>query len=166
VQYGKLLAPQIVDAMTFMHEAIARGERCLVEGANAALLDIDFGTYPYVTSSSTTIGGVFTGLGLAPQHVNCSIGVVKAYTTRVGAGPFPTELRPRVWHDNRTAAPLRLARPAGGQIRSGAQRVRVDQHHQARRPHRYAPRERARPLSGPRDAMRLSRRLAAACRAH
>jgi hypothetical protein len=92
VQYGKLLAPQIVDAMTFMHEAIARGERCLVEGANAALLDIDFGTYPYVTSSSTTIGGVFTGLGLAPQHVNCSIGVVKAYTTRVGAGPFPTEL--------------------------------------------------------------------------
>lgn len=78
--------------MSFMHEAIGRGERCLVEGANAALLDIDFGTYPYVTSSSTTIGGVFTGLGLAPQHVDCSIGVVKAYTTRVGAGPFPTEL--------------------------------------------------------------------------
>jgi len=92
VEYAKILAPQIVDSTSFIHESIARGERVLIEGANAALLDIDFGTFPYVTSSSTTIGGVFTGLGIHPKQVDCVIGVVKAYTTRVGAGPFPTEL--------------------------------------------------------------------------
>lgn len=64
----------------------------MVEGANACLLDIDFGTYPYVTSSNTSVGGLCTGLGIAPQHVETVIGVVKAYTTRVGEGPFPTEL--------------------------------------------------------------------------
>lgn len=64
----------------------------LVEGANALMLDIDYGTYPYVTSSSTSIGGVCTGLGIPPKLVGRTIGVVKAYTTRVGGGPFPTEL--------------------------------------------------------------------------
>lgn len=64
----------------------------LVEGANGALLDIDFGTYPYVTSSNCTIGGVMTGLGIPPNHIGDIIGIVKAYTTRVGAGVFPTEL--------------------------------------------------------------------------
>lgn len=64
----------------------------LVEGANAAMLDIDFGTYPYVTSSNCSIGGVCTGLGLPPNTIGEIIGVVKAYTTRVGDGPFPTEL--------------------------------------------------------------------------
>ena len=64
----------------------------LVEGANALMLDIDFGTYPYVTSSSTSIGGVCTGLGIPPTAIGSVIGVMKAYTTRVGAGPFPTEL--------------------------------------------------------------------------
>lgn len=63
----------------------------LIEGANAALLDIDFGTYPYVTSSNTTIGAVFTGLGIPPSRLSGVIGVVKAYTTRVGNGHFPTE---------------------------------------------------------------------------
>ena len=63
----------------------------MVEGANALMLDIDFGTYPYVTSSSTTIGGVCTGLGIPPKMIGNVIGVVKAYTTRVGGGPFPTE---------------------------------------------------------------------------
>ena len=63
----------------------------MIEGANAGLLDIDLGTYPYVTSSNTTIGGVGTGLGFNPRHVQTVIGVVKAYTTRVGEGPFPTE---------------------------------------------------------------------------
>jgi len=64
----------------------------LAEGANAALLDLDFGTYPYVTSSSTTAGGICTGLGIPPGKIDTLIGVVKAYTTRVGGGPFPTEL--------------------------------------------------------------------------
>ena len=64
----------------------------LAEGANAALLDLDHGTYPFVTSSSTTAGGVCTGLGVAPRAVSGVVGVVKAYTTRVGSGPFPTEL--------------------------------------------------------------------------
>lgn len=64
----------------------------LVEGANAALLDVDFGTYPFVTSSNCTIGGVSTGLGIPPRYIQSVVGVVKAYTTRVGQGPFPTEL--------------------------------------------------------------------------
>lgn len=68
------------------------GKKILVEGANAALLDIDFGTYPYVTSSNCSIGGVCTGLGLPPTVIGEIVAVVKAYTTRVGDGPFPTEL--------------------------------------------------------------------------
>mmetsp|Transcript_27179 Transcript_27179/g.65416 ORF Transcript_27179/g.65416 Transcript_27179/m.65416 type:complete len:543 (+) Transcript_27179:38-1666(+) len=91
--YAKKLRAQIVDSVTFMHEEIGRGHKILVEGANAALLDIDFGTYPFVTSSSTTIGGVCTGLGVPPKAIDVCIGVVKAYTTRVGAGPFPTQLQ-------------------------------------------------------------------------
>ena len=63
----------------------------LTKGANALMLDIDFGTYPFVTSSNTSVGGVCTGLGISPNKVGNVIGVVKAYTTRVGAGPFPTE---------------------------------------------------------------------------
>ena len=78
--------------MTYFHSAIASGKRVLVEGANALMLDIDYGTYPFVTSSSTSIGGVCTGLGIPPKLVGKTIGVVKAYTTRVGGGPFPTEL--------------------------------------------------------------------------
>lgn len=66
--------------------------RIVAEGANAAMLDIDFGTFPYVTSSNTTIGGVSTGLGVPPKHIETTIGIMKAYTTRVGGGPFPTEL--------------------------------------------------------------------------
>jgi len=92
VEYAKILAPQVVDCLTFVHGELSKGSRILIEGANAALLDIDFGTFPFVTSSATTVGGVCTGLGIAPRFIGCVIGVVKAYTTRVGAGPFPTEL--------------------------------------------------------------------------
>jgi adenylosuccinate synthase len=85
----------IVDGIDFMHEALADPKkRIIAEGANATMLDLDFGTYPYVTSSSTGVGGVFTGLGVPPQAVETTIGIMKAYTTRVGAGPFPT------WLDN------------------------------------------------------------------
>lgn len=80
--------------MLYIHNALRSTppKRILVEGANALMLDIDFGTYPFVTSSSTTIGGVCTGLGIPPRKIQKVIGVVKAYTTRVGGGPFPTEL--------------------------------------------------------------------------
>ncbi|KAK5959771.1 adenylosuccinate synthase PWA37_003139 [Arxiozyma heterogenica] len=90
-QYKEQLKPFVVDSVVFMHNAIKANKKILVEGANALMLDIDFGTYPYVTSSSTSIGGVCTGLGIPPHVINDVYGVVKAYTTRVGEGPFPTE---------------------------------------------------------------------------
>ncbi|KAJ1974243.1 Adenylosuccinate synthase [Dimargaris verticillata] len=85
------LKPMVVDSVAYMNTALNRGQAILIEGANALLLDIDFGTYPYVTSSNTGIGGVCTGLGIPPSKIGAVIGVVKAYTTRVGEGPFATE---------------------------------------------------------------------------
>lgn len=85
------LRPYVIDSVGYLHKSLAEGKKVLVEGANALMLDIDFGTYPFVTSSSTTVGGVCTGLGLPPKKVGTTIGVIKAYTTRVGGGPFPTE---------------------------------------------------------------------------
>lgn len=89
--FAERLRPHIVDGVTFIHKALTENKRVLVEGANALMLDLDFGTYPFVTSSSTSIGGVCTGLGIPPQSIGEVIGVAKAYTTRVGGGPFPTE---------------------------------------------------------------------------
>lgn len=91
-EYAEKLRPLVRDTISYLHQSLSQGKSVLVEGANAAMLDIDFGTYPYVTSSNCSIGGVLTGLGLPPQSIGCVIGVVKAYTTRVGDGPFPTEL--------------------------------------------------------------------------
>jgi len=89
----RLLADDmIVDGVHYINEAYNSGKRIITEGANAAMLDLDFGTFPYVTSSTTTAGGIATGLGLAPSKLDCVMGVAKAYTTRVGEGPFPTEL--------------------------------------------------------------------------
>ncbi|KAI0748724.1 Adenylosuccinate synthetase [Daedaleopsis nitida] len=88
---GERLQPYVVDSVVYLHKALSEGKKVLVEGANALMLDIDFGTYPFVTSSSTTVGGVCTGLGIPPKMVGTTIGVIKAYTTRVGGGPFPTE---------------------------------------------------------------------------
>ncbi|TPX72714.1 adenylosuccinate synthase [Spizellomyces sp. 'palustris'] len=85
------LRPYVVDNIKYVYDAIQAEKKVLVEGANALMLDLDFGTYPYVTSSNTTIGGVCTGLGIPPSKIGKVLGVVKAYTTRVGAGPFPTE---------------------------------------------------------------------------
>lgn len=90
-KYREQLRPFVVDSVEFMHLAISSKKKILVEGANALMLDLDFGTYPYVTSSSTGIGGVLTGLGIPPRSIRNVYGVVKAYTTRVGEGPFPTE---------------------------------------------------------------------------
>ncbi|XP_075248962.1 adenylosuccinate synthetase isozyme 2-like [Convolutriloba macropyga] len=80
------------DVIPFMHRNLSSDKRILIEGANALFLDIDFGTYPFVTSSNCSIGGVCTGLGIPPSSIGDVFGVVKAYTTRVGEGPFPTEL--------------------------------------------------------------------------
>ncbi|KAI8800743.1 Adenylosuccinate synthetase, partial [Cladochytrium replicatum] len=90
-EYAVKIRPYVVDGVKYIHESFAAGKRILVEGSQATMLDIDFGTYPYVTSSSTSVGGVCTGLGVPPRLVSKVYGVVKAYTTRVGAGPFPTE---------------------------------------------------------------------------
>jgi len=86
------MKPFVVNGAYFLHSAIRSGGSILVEGAQGALLDIDHGTYPYVTASNPTTGGACTGLGLAPGAIDSVIGVVKAYTTRVGNGAFPTEL--------------------------------------------------------------------------
>ncbi|KAF9185731.1 phosphoribosylaminoimidazole carboxylase ade2 [Haplosporangium sp. Z 767] len=85
------LKPYVIDSVYYMNNAIKDKKKVLVEGANALMLDLDWGTYPFVTSSNTAIGGVCTGLGIPPQKIKKVIGVVKAYTTRVGGGPFPTE---------------------------------------------------------------------------
>lgn len=89
--YYETLRPYVIDAVPFITQAFAQKKRVLVEGANALMLDIDYGTYPYVTSSNTGIGGVITGLAISPFNIKEILGVVKAYTTRVGSGPFPTE---------------------------------------------------------------------------
>lgn len=89
---AKRFAPHLADVTALVHAALERGEWVLAEGAQGALLDLDHGTYPFVTSSSTITGGVLTGLGVGPRHVTRVIGVAKAFCSRVGAGPFPTEL--------------------------------------------------------------------------
>lgn len=84
--------PLIADIPGLLEQARLKGQRIMFEGAQGTLLDIDHGTYPYVTSSNTTAGGVATGAGFGPKHLDYILGIVKAYTTRVGSGPFPTEL--------------------------------------------------------------------------
>lgn len=91
-EYAKILKPYICDTTTMLHKAIKNNEKILCEGAQATLLDIDFGTYPYVTSSNPTIGGVATGTGIGFKYFDEVYGVIKAYSSRVGEGPYVTEL--------------------------------------------------------------------------
>ena len=90
--YAERLRPYIADTMSLLHEALERDETVLLEGAQGTLLDLDHGTYPFVTSSNPVAGGALTGSGIGPKHVDKVIGITKAYVTRVGSGPFPTEL--------------------------------------------------------------------------
>jgi len=90
--HGEILLPLMADVPALLHEYRLAGQRILFEGAQGALLDIDHGTYPYVTSSNTTAGGTATGSGFGPLYLDYVLGITKAYTTRVGSGPFPTEL--------------------------------------------------------------------------
>lgn len=93
VEYAKILKPYVKDTVSFIHNSLENGKTVLCEGAQATLLDIDFGTYPYVTSSNPTIGGVCTGLGIGPKDIGEIYGVLKAYSSRVGEGPYVTELK-------------------------------------------------------------------------
>lgn len=90
--YSERLKDYITDTDALIKEALRQGRSILVEGAQGTMLDVDHGTYPFVTSSSASVGGVCTGLGIAPSRIDEVMGVAKAYTTRVGSGPFPTEL--------------------------------------------------------------------------
>jgi adenylosuccinate synthase len=89
---ARYLKPYICDAITPLNAGIDRGEAVLFEGAQGTMLDIDYGTFPFVTSSSATAGGACTGSGVSPNKIDNVLGVIKAYSTRVGEGPFPTEL--------------------------------------------------------------------------
>ncbi len=95
------LLPLAEDVGLVIHRAIKSGAAVLLEGAQGSLLDVDHGTYPYVTSSNTTAGGAATGAGIAPQAIDAVLGVVKAYTTRVGAGPLPTEMDEKLADETR-----------------------------------------------------------------
>lgn len=90
--YAEKLKPYVCDTLTYLHKALERDERVVVEGAQATLLDIDFGSYPFVTSSNPTIGGILTGTGLSALDIGNVYGVIKAYSSRVGEGPYVTEL--------------------------------------------------------------------------
>ena len=92
VEYGRRLAPMLCNTGALLRRAVARGERILFEGGQGSMLDLDHGTFPFVTSSSVTACGVPSGAGVPPSAVGTVVGLLKAYTTRVGAGPFPTEL--------------------------------------------------------------------------
>jgi adenylosuccinate synthase len=90
--YADRLRPFVTDTERLLQDAVAQGERVLFEGAQGTFLDLDHGTYPYVTSSHPTAGGACVGTGIGPRHIDSVLGVAKAYSTRVGSGPFPTEL--------------------------------------------------------------------------
>jgi adenylosuccinate synthase len=91
-RYARRLRPYLADTSLLVDQALRNGKRVLLEGAHGTLLDIDHGTYPFVTSSPTIAGGACTGIGIGPTRIESVIGVAKAYVTRVGAGPFPTEI--------------------------------------------------------------------------
>ena len=98
-EYAGRLEPMIADTVGMIHDALAAGQHVLLEGAQATFLDLDHGTYPYVTSSNPVAGGACTGSGIGPRDIDRIIGIAKAYVTRVGAGPFPTELHEELGDD-------------------------------------------------------------------
>ena len=92
LDFAEILRPYVADTSLLLNKALEKGENVLLEGSQGTLLDVDHGTYPFVTSSNPTAGGASTGSGIGPTRISRVIGIVKAYTTRVGSGPFPTEL--------------------------------------------------------------------------
>ena len=133
LRYRERLAPMVADTSLLLNQALDAGKNVLFEGGQATMLDVDHGTYPFVTSSNATAGGACTGSGVGPTKIDSVIGIVKAYTTRVGEGPFPTELArqvgraparrgPRVRHHHGASAPLRLVRRGDRALRVAHQR--------------------------------------------
>ena len=127
--YGEQMRPHVTDTTRLLaRRRCSSGKRILFEAAQGSLLDVDHGTYPYVTSSNSSTAGIWSGSGVPARNLDRIVGVIKAYTTRVGRGPFPTELndgptasarrirthRPRIRHRHRPAAPLRLVRRRRG----------------------------------------------------
>ena len=102
LSFAERIEPMMCDVSLVVNDALDRGETVLFEGGQATMLDIDHGTYPFVTSSNPTAGGALAGAGVGPTRIDCVVGVAKAYTTRVGEGPFPTELDDEVGEDLRT----------------------------------------------------------------
>lgn len=96
IEYAKVLKPYVCDTITMLHKALKNKEKIICEGAQATLLDIDFGSYPYVTSSNPTIGGLSIGSGIGAKYIDNVYGVIKAYSSRVGEGPYVTELKDEV----------------------------------------------------------------------
>ncbi len=96
LEYGRRLSKYVTDTSVFINKAMDEGKKVLLEGAQGTMLDVDFGTYPFTTSSHTLAGGACIGLGIGPRRIDRIVGVVKAYTTRVGEGPLPTELRDEI----------------------------------------------------------------------
>jgi len=117
--YAKILKPYIADVSDLLNKEMSKGRKVLFEGAQGTFLDVDFGTYPFVTSSSTIAGGACTGLGIGPSTVNRVIIVAKAYTTRVGNGPFPTEFDVRMSEFLRAKAGDEVGRTTGRPRRCG-----------------------------------------------
>ena len=147
--FGDYVEPMKSDVAGLLHELRKQGKKILFEGAQGSLLDIDHGTYPYVTSSNTTVGGALAGTGVGADAIDYVLGIAKAYATRVGGGPFPTELDDEIGQalrdrgtgirrDDRPSAPLRLDRHRRAQARGGDQRHHRPVHHQARRARRHA----------------------------
>ena len=144
LEAGAKLKPFVTNTVVFLDKALKARREILFEGAQGTFLDIDHGTYPYVTSSNTTAGGACTGSGVPPHRIDRVIGVMKAYTTRVGEGPFPDRGRcdrrhaprhgPRVWRDHRAAAALRVVRRGLHPLCGDGQRHRRTRHHEHRRP--------------------------------
>ena len=164
-ELGARLRPWIADVSVALTRAMADGRSILFEGAQGTMLDLDHGTYPYVTSSSATAGGACTGLGVGPRSVHAVLGIAKAYTTRVGEGPLPDRAarrgrrrapreRARVRRGDRASAPLRLVRRGAGAPRRPRQRARRPRHHEAGRARRAGRRADLRGLSRRRRGLR------------
>ena len=142
--YAERLAPYVGDVSLLVDDALRAGKHVLFEGAQATLLDLDHGTYPFVTSSNPIASGAATGSGIGPTRIDRVLGVSKAYVTRVGEGPFPSEIRGeqqdtatrarrRVRDRHRARAPLRLARPRRTALRGARERDDVARADEARR---------------------------------
>ena len=135
------IAPMVADVAALLQAARRAGESLLFEGAQGALLDIDHGTYPYVTSSNCLAGAAASGAGIGPQMLDYVLGIVKAYTTRVGTGPFPTELTDEIGarlakRGHRATTTLRLARHSSAYALIPVERRQWLVYHQARRARR------------------------------